>query len=146
MNFLHHAPMVHIKSYQKELHNDYKSDFDKSLVNKFRQTNDIIPDFAYYAYCINKNKPDVFIKKNASAFFININDDITEEKLNDIFNLKTKFLCLNDDFTKDTISILLQKIFKKNYPIKSSFEQNKKENWYNMISRKFSKLKKKKDD
>ena len=119
--FLHHSPFIFYKSNLKYIYNVLQHEFKKSLHNKFRSKNDISICHGNYIHSLNFELGTIVDNDSSSHFFI-AKDDVTENDLNKIFNLKTKYLCINDEYKKASTQKLIEKILLRNYPKKSQFE------------------------
>ena len=113
---LHHSPYVLSVNSIKTCNELFKNDLDKNIHQ--HRSFDITTNYLYvYFYNITNN---ISIKPtNENIFFLNVKDN---SKLDNIVLKDYKFICFNDDFDNDEISLKLIDIYEKILPDKCSYE------------------------
>ena len=114
--YIHHSPYVFSVESIKACNKLFQNDLEKNIHQK--RGFDIITTYLYvYYYNITNN---ITIKPtNENIYFLNVKDN---SKLDNIDLKDYKFICFNDDFNNDEISLKLIDIYEKILPDKCSYE------------------------
>jgi hypothetical protein len=121
--FLHHGPRVFSKSRLKELFELWKPSLKQSLRQKERGPTmiDTVYAISYYMAYKGGMKPS----PRQGHFFETITDTTNFIHLQCAirYDTQSKFLCLNDEFTKTIQSDQLQELYEELYPTPSIYER-----------------------
>lgn len=124
--FPHHNIDVYRKSYFIDCINEFKEEFDKTVMQQFREFEAIQRSIVtYYMFakglgqikCIEKPKWNPFFKEES------VYAKCLIKNLRNLDKNDCKFVCVNDsEKTQDKDRIFMQKILEQKFPEKSSFE------------------------
>lgn len=117
-----HVPQGYIKSVLQYMQDCFKNEYHRTLRNRFRKNNDVIPTaylFNYFAIKMNKGVPvelvnDAIITSKSNKKIISDLAKINDEQI--------KFYCINDGECTEEIDEAVRNFYITKYPIKSDWE------------------------
>ena len=104
------------------VHSDFYTEISTSNINKFRHRLDIVLPFLLIHATIQKNIVPYEIKYNQSKLF-GLKNKESLQLINQLFNEKYLFLCINDEHNNDQISKEMQLSLENIFSIPSYHEK-----------------------
>ena len=121
-NYIDHAPYIYHKKIFETVHSDFFEQITLNI-NKFRNKLDIVPPFLLINSTIQKNIVSYEIKYNQSKL-VGLKKKESLQLINQHFNDKYLFICINDEHNNDEISKEMQITLENILSIPSDHEKN----------------------